>query len=88
MNEKVAPVVFDRNGNPKPPSPDVLSKAREHVEESGANSEERFNRVVLGETTFREQAKTHPHWIQPRDRGSSKRTGLGTWNFMTRSNAL
>jgi hypothetical protein len=46
MNEKVAPVVFDRSGNPKPPSIDVLRKAREIVEKSGANSEERFNRVV------------------------------------------
>jgi hypothetical protein len=57
MNEKVAPVVFDRSGNPKPPSIDVLRKAREIVEKSGANSEERFNRVVLGEITFRDQAK-------------------------------
>jgi len=38
------------NANPKPPSPEVLRKAREIVENSGANSEERFNRVVLGET--------------------------------------
>src|SRR5439155_26188858 len=44
MNEKVAPVVFDRSGKPKPPSSDVLRKAREIVEKSGANSEERFNR--------------------------------------------
>jgi hypothetical protein len=56
MNEKVAPVVFDKNGNPKPPSLDVLRKAREIVEKSGANSEERFNRVVLGEIAFRDQA--------------------------------
>jgi hypothetical protein len=35
MNEKVAPVVFDRNGNPKPPSMDVLRRARDIVEKSG-----------------------------------------------------
>jgi len=59
MNEKVAPVVFNRSGKPKPPSSDVLRKAREIVEKSGANSEDRFNRVVLGESTFRDQAKTY-----------------------------
>jgi hypothetical protein len=57
MNEKVAPVIFDKSGKPKPPCSDVLRKAREIVEKSGANSEERFNRVVLGESTFRHQAK-------------------------------
>lgn len=74
MNEKVAPVVFDRSGNPKPPSIDVLRKAREIVEKSGANSEERFNRVVLGETTFRDQAKTYLRWVQTRDREPIKDT--------------
>jgi integrase len=68
MNEKVAPVVFDKSGSPKPPSPDVRRKARDIVEKSGANSEERFNRVVLGETTFREQAKTYVKRVQTRDR--------------------
>jgi len=74
MNEKVAPVVFDRSGNPKPPSIDVLRKAREIVEKSGANSEARFNRVVLGETTFRDQAKTYLRWVQTRDREPIKDT--------------
>jgi integrase len=74
MNEKVAPVIFDRSGNPKPPSIDVLRKAREIVEKSGANSEERFNRVVLGETTFRDQAKTYLRWVQTRDREPIKDT--------------
>ena len=74
MNEKVAPVVFDKSGNPKPPSIDVLRKAREIVEKSGANSEDRFNRVVLGETTFRDQAKTYLHWAQTRDREPIKDT--------------
>jgi len=52
MSEKVAPVVFDRNGEPKLPSVEVLRKAREIVEKSGANSDQRFNRVVLGEVSF------------------------------------
>jgi integrase len=84
MNDKVAPVVFDRNGNPKPPSADVLRKAREIVEKSGANSEERFNRVVLGETAFRDQAKTYLQWVQTRDRepvkdASSIEAALNKW---------
>jgi integrase len=84
MNEKVAPVVFDRSGNPKPPSIDVLRKARETVEKSGANSEERFNRVVLGETTFRAQAKKYLLWVQTRDRepikdSSSIEAALNKW---------
>src|ERR1035438_9092103 len=84
MNEKVAPLVFDRSGSPKPPSTDVLRKAREIVEKSGANSEERFNRVVLGETTFRDQAKVYVHWVQTRDRepikdASSIEAALNKW---------
>ena len=74
MNEKVAPVVFDRSGNPKPPSIDVLRKAREIVEKSVANSEERFNRVVLGETTFWDQAKKYLRCVQTRDRKPIKDT--------------
>jgi integrase len=34
-------------------------KAREIVEQSGANSEDRFNRVVVGEITFRRQAEIY-----------------------------
>lgn len=74
MSEKVALVIFDRSGNPKKPSSDVLRKAREIVEKSGANSEERFNRVVLGEVTFRNQAKMYLHWIQNRNRERIKDT--------------
>jgi integrase len=54
--------------------PDKLSasererKAKEIVERSGANSEQRFNRVVLGETTFREQARVYLQWAVTRDR--------------------
>ena len=74
MNEKVAPIAFDRNGSPKPPSVEVQRKAREIVEKSGANSEERFNRVVLGETTFQDQAKTYLRWVQTRGREPIKDT--------------
>jgi hypothetical protein len=68
MSEKVAPVVFDKNGMPKPPSSKVQRKARELVEKSGANSEEHFNRIVLGEVTFRNQTKSFLHRVQNRDR--------------------
>lgn len=75
MSEKVAPLVFDKNGMPKPPSSEVKLRAREIVEKSGANSEERFNRVVLGRVTFRTQAKAYLHWIQNRDRRRIKDPG-------------
>lgn len=74
MNEKVAPVAFDRHGKPKPPSAEVRRLARDIVEKSGANSEERFNRVVLGEVTLRDQAKAYVHWVQTRDRQRIKDT--------------
>ena len=45
-------MVFDSQDRPKPPSPEVRRKAREIVERSGANSEERFNKVVLGTRFF------------------------------------
>jgi integrase len=54
--------------------PDKLSasererKAKVIVERSGANSEQHFNRVVLGETTFREQARAYLQWAVTRDR--------------------
>lgn len=59
MTEKIAPVVFDREGNPKPASPEIRRKARSIVEQSGANSEDRFNQVVIGEVTFRQQAEIY-----------------------------
>jgi integrase len=44
------------------PMPVIERKAKEVIAASGANSEEHFNRVVLGEgVTFREQAKI---WLQ------------------------
>jgi integrase len=84
MSEKVAPVVFDRNGEPKLPSAEVERKAREIVEKSGANSEQRFNRVVLGEVSFRDQAKTYVRWATTRDRepvrdSSSIEAALNKW---------
>jgi integrase len=74
MSEKIAPVVFDSNRNPKPPSQEIRRQAREIVERSGANSEQLFNRVVLGETTFREQAKSYLRWVETRDREPIKDT--------------
>jgi integrase len=84
MSEKVAPVVFDRNGEPKLPSAEVERKAREIVEKSGANSEQRFNRVVLGEVSFRDHAKTYVRWATTRDRepikdSSSIEAALNKW---------
>jgi hypothetical protein len=49
MSEKIAPVVLDKEGKPKPASQAIERMGRQIVERSGANSEERFNRVVLGE---------------------------------------
>jgi integrase len=84
MSEKVAPVVFDRYGEPKLPSAEVERKARQIVEKSGANSEQRFNRVVLGEVSFRDQAKNYVRWATTRDRepirdSSSIEASLNKW---------
>jgi len=84
MSQKVAPVVFDKNGEPKLPSAEVERKAREIVEKSGANSEQHFNRVVLGEVSFRDQAKTYVRWAITRDRepirdSSSIEAALNKW---------
>lgn len=84
MSEKVAPVAFDKEGNPRPPSQQVRRMARGIVERSGANSEEQFNRVVLGHTTLREQAKIYLRWAETRDREpirdtSSIEAALNKW---------
>lgn len=84
MTEKIAPVVLDREGNPKPASPEVRRMAKEIVERSGANSEQHFNRVVLGEATFRDRAKVYLDWAVNRDRepikdASSIRAALNKW---------
>ena len=69
MTAKIAPVMLDRAGNPKPLSLENQRKAREIVgEQSGANSKQHFNRVVLGEVTFRQRAKAYLEWAINRDR--------------------
>jgi len=84
MSEKLAPVVLDKDGNPKPASQAVRRSAREIFERSGANSEERFNRVVLGEASFRDQTKAYLRWAGTRDRRpikdlSSIEAALNKW---------
>src|SRR5713101_6383043 len=68
MSEKVAPVVIDKDGNPKPASQAVQRLARAIVERSGANSVEHFNRVAFGEVSFRDQTKEYLRWAGSRDR--------------------
>jgi integrase len=53
MSLKIAPVGMRLSRS------ELERRAREIVHDAGANSEERFNQVVLGEATFREQAKTY-----------------------------
>ncbi|MGH9436360.1 MAG: hypothetical protein ACRD22_00345 [Terriglobia bacterium] len=53
MSIKVAPVSLRLS------RPELERRAREIVQNVGANSEERFNQVVLGEATFRKQAKVY-----------------------------
>ena len=84
MSQKVAPVIFDRDGAPKLPSAEVERKAREIVERSGANSEQRFNSVVIGQVSFRDQAKTYVRWATTRNREpirdtSSIEAALNKW---------
>jgi hypothetical protein len=84
MTAKIAPVVLDEKLKPKPPSPEVRRKAREIVEQSGAKSKRRFNRVVVGDVTFREQSEVYLHWALNRDRepikdASSIQAALNKW---------
>ena len=53
MSVKAAPVSMRLT------KPELERRAKEIVQNAGANSEERFNRVVLGDVTFREQAKIY-----------------------------
>ena len=78
---KVARVLFDQRGRPKPASPEVERKGREIVERSGANSAERFNRVVLGAQTFRERAEDWLAEIRTRRFGAYKETTLPTITY-------
>ena len=68
MTAKVAPVVLEKEGKPKPPSTEVRRKAKEIVGESGANSKQHFNRVVFGEGTFRKQTEVYLRGAKTRDR--------------------
>jgi len=57
------------------PIPVIERKAREVIAASGANSEERFNRVVLGEgVSFREQAKIYLQEASTRNRRPIRNT--------------
>jgi integrase len=53
MSVKVAPVSMRIS------RPELERRAKEVVQNAGANSEERFKEVVLGEVTFKEQAKAY-----------------------------
>jgi hypothetical protein len=53
MSVKVAPVSMRLT------KPELERRAKEIVQNAGANSEERFNRLVLGDVTFREQSKIY-----------------------------
>lgn len=78
MSEKVAPVMLDKEGKPKPPSQEVRRLAREIVEKSGANSKEHFERTVLGVETFRERAEAWLRSVQTRRNGKYKISTLPT----------
>jgi len=78
MSEKIMPVVFDKKGNPKPPSPEVRRMARAIVERSGANSKEHFDHVVLGAETFRERAEAWLREVQCRRYGKYKASTIPT----------
>src|SRR5262249_41064353 len=62
MSQIIAPVVLDKDGNPKPPSPGIRRKAKEIVEQSGANAEARCDEVTLGEVLSRERAVGNYVW--------------------------
>jgi integrase len=68
LSLKVAPVRL------KLSKPELERLAAEKVREAGANSEERFNRVVLGEVTFREQAKAYLRKAVSRNRKPLRNT--------------
>jgi hypothetical protein len=53
MSLKIAPVGMGLSRS------ELERRAKEIIHNAGANSEERFNQVVLGEATFRKQAKTY-----------------------------
>lgn len=80
LREKICPI----SGPGKLSASERERKAREIVERSGANSEESFNWVVLGETTFREQATVYLQWAVTRNRepikdAASIRAAFNKW---------
>lgn len=80
LREKICPV----SGRGKLSASERERKAKEIVERSGANSEQCFNRVVLGETTFREQATVYLQWAVTRNRepikdAASIKAALNKW---------
>lgn len=80
LREKICPV----SGRGKLSASERERKAKEIVERSGANSEQRFNRVVLGGTTFREQATVYLQWAVTRNRepikdAASIKAALNKW---------
>ncbi len=80
MREKICPI----SGPGKLNAAERERKKKEIIERSGANSEQRFNRVVLGETTFRKQAEFYLHWAVTRDRepikdASSVKAAFNKW---------
>ena len=81
MSAKLAPVVLDREGNPKPASPEIRRVAREVVERSGANSEEHFNQVVLGALTFKERAEAWLKQVRTRRFNPYKETTVETPSY-------
>src|SRR5262249_32226825 len=68
MSVKVAPLSMGLT------KPEVERRAKEIVQNAGANSEERFNRVVLGEVTFREQAQIYLQMAVSRKRNPLRET--------------
>lgn len=54
--------------------PQLQRRAAEVIAKSGANSVERFNQVVLGEVTFREQAKIYLREAVSRNRRPIRNT--------------
>ena len=80
FREKICPIF----GPGKLSASERERKAKDIVERSGANSEERFNRVVFGETTFREQALVFLQWAVTRTRepikdATSVRAAFNKW---------
>jgi len=68
LSVKVAPVSLGLS------RPELERRAAEIVQNAGANSEERFNQVVLGEVTFREQAKAYLQKAVSRNRRPLRNT--------------